>query len=224
MSASRTSSLLRADRVFRRGDAVALHELLGEALAGFQLRGGSGRAEDRPATPLEFVHHAQGQRQLRTDHGDIGTEPAGKLHQRIQALQVGGDALGVGGNAAVPGSAVKLLDARRLPQLPYHRVFATTATEDEDLHGINFHTTLLATTIRREAKEKSRGAARWMSNLPGQLGDRNIAEPGAFSCFHWRKTATLGARLQPRRYACVGSWASALRELALRATTKSLSG
>ena len=41
---------------------------------------------------------------------------------------------GVGCNTAIPGSAVKLGDPRRLPQLPYHRVFATTATEDEYLH------------------------------------------------------------------------------------------
>ena len=37
-------------------------------------------------------------------------------------------------NAAVAGSAVQLLDARRLPQLPHHRVFAPTAANDQNLH------------------------------------------------------------------------------------------
>ena len=46
--------------------------------------------------------------------------------------------------------------ARRLPQLPYHRVFATTAAEDEDFHGTRFRTTCLLTRMRCEAKEKSR--------------------------------------------------------------------
>ena len=69
-----------ADRIIRRGNAVALHEFLGEALARFQLRGCACRPKDRPSPPLEFIHHAQGQRQFRSHHGKIRAEPGGQLH------------------------------------------------------------------------------------------------------------------------------------------------
>ena len=125
---------LGADGVFRGRNAVPLHEFLGEALAGFKLRGSAGRPEDRPAAPLEFVYHSEGERQFGTHDGEVGAEGVGQLHQRVEALHVGGYALGVGRNAAIARRAIQLLDARRLPQLPNHRVFATTATEDEHFH------------------------------------------------------------------------------------------
>ena len=127
--------LAAADRVFCRGDVVPLHELLGEALARFQPGGVARGAEDRPAAPLEFVDHSQSERQLGTNDSEIGAEAGGELHQRVDALEIGGDAFGIGRDAAVARSAIQLLDPRRLPQLPDNRVFATTATEDEDLHG-----------------------------------------------------------------------------------------
>ncbi len=126
--------LAGADGILRRRDAVPLHELLGEALARFQPGGGARGPEDRPAPLLKFIHHAQRQGQLGSDHGDVGCEFAGELHQRIEALQVGSDTLRIGRNAAVTRSAVELLDPRRLPQLPHDRMFATTATEDKYLH------------------------------------------------------------------------------------------
>ena len=113
---------------------MPLHELLGEALAGLQLRGGARGAEDRPAALLKFIDHAERERQFRTDDGEVGIQAVGELHQRVEALEVDGNTFGVGGDAAVARRAIQLLDARRLPQLPNHRVFATTATEDQDLH------------------------------------------------------------------------------------------
>ncbi len=40
------------------GDAMALHEVLGEGLGRFELRGRLGRAEDAQAAGAELVHHA----------------------------------------------------------------------------------------------------------------------------------------------------------------------
>src|SRR5208337_1481430 len=58
--------LFGADGILRSRDAVPLHELLGEALARFQLRGSARGSENRPATPLKFIHHTKRQRQFRT--------------------------------------------------------------------------------------------------------------------------------------------------------------
>src|SRR6185369_7536833 len=48
-----------ANHVVRRGYVVALHELLGEALARLKLRGHPGRTERPPATTSELVHRSQ---------------------------------------------------------------------------------------------------------------------------------------------------------------------
>ena len=56
----------RVDNFEPRGrDGVARHERFRERLAGFEAGGGSGRAEDEPATLGEAIGKAQAQRQLR---------------------------------------------------------------------------------------------------------------------------------------------------------------
>ena len=50
---------------------MALHEFLGEALAGLELCGRAGWAEDGPATALKLVDHAQGEWKFRTNHREI---------------------------------------------------------------------------------------------------------------------------------------------------------
>ena len=64
-----------ADRIMRRGNAVALQKFLGKALAGFKLRGGSGRTERTPASSREFVHHPQHQRQFRPYDREVRLDP-----------------------------------------------------------------------------------------------------------------------------------------------------
>ena len=114
---------------------VALHELLGEALARFQLRRRLGCAEDRPSALLELIHNAQRERQFGADDGEIRIQAAGKLDERIDALDVDSDALSVGGNSTVAGRAIDFFDAWRLPQLPDDCVLATTTADDQDFHS-----------------------------------------------------------------------------------------
>jgi hypothetical protein len=60
-----------ADRIVRRGNAVALHEFFGEALAGFQLRGGFGGSEDAPASFSEFVDYSELERDFWTYYRQV---------------------------------------------------------------------------------------------------------------------------------------------------------
>jgi hypothetical protein len=48
-----------------------VHELLCERLAGFELRGTFGGAENRPTILLEAISEAVGQRRFRTNDGEI---------------------------------------------------------------------------------------------------------------------------------------------------------
>src|ERR1019366_796724 len=139
--------------VVRGWSPMPLHEFLGEAFARLQLRRRLGWSEDRPSAALELVHHAQSQGQFGADDGDIGIQPAGQFDNPIEALEIDGSALGVGGYPAAAGRAVQLLDARRLPQLPRNCVFATTTAEDEYLHRESFTRCLFNrfnTTVRKE--------------------------------------------------------------------------
>ena len=61
-----------ADGVGGGGDVVALHEFFGEGLAGFELRGGLGGAEDAEAALSELVDEAEGEREFRADDGECG--------------------------------------------------------------------------------------------------------------------------------------------------------
>ena len=119
----------------RGGYAVALQELLGEALAGFKLRGGAGGTEGAPAALRELVDHAEHQRQLGADHGQVGLDLIGQRHHRVQALHIDGEALGFLGDAGIAGRAIDLASPRRLGKLPDQRVLAAAAAKNENFHG-----------------------------------------------------------------------------------------
>src|SRR5205807_5944046 len=59
------------DRIMRRGNVLPPHELLGEALAALELRGGFGGSEDAKAAALEFVDDAEIEWDLRANDGQI---------------------------------------------------------------------------------------------------------------------------------------------------------
>ncbi len=95
-----------ADRIMSRWNAVALQEFLGKALARFQLRGGPSGAKCAPASSGEFVHHAEHQRQLRADHGEIGLDVIGEFDHRVEALHIDRDAFRFVCDSAIAGRAV----------------------------------------------------------------------------------------------------------------------
>ncbi len=61
------------------GNAVALHELLGENLAALELRSLARRAQDGQTAARKLVSDAEGQRQLRTHNRKVGAQRCGEI-------------------------------------------------------------------------------------------------------------------------------------------------
>ena len=76
----------------RRGDAVFLHEFLGENLGRLELRGFLVHAPDSQAVFLEQIHDAQRQRIVRTDDGEINFLFLRECEQLGQILRADVDA------------------------------------------------------------------------------------------------------------------------------------
>jgi hypothetical protein len=123
--------------VVRGGDAVAGEEVLGEGLAAFQLRGGSGGAEDAVALRAERVDHAGDQRAFGADHGHRDALAIDEIEQAMNVAGIDRDiaALGLGRGAGVARGDQYFGDAHGLRQLPGQGVFAAAGTDDENFHG-----------------------------------------------------------------------------------------
>src|SRR6478609_3250533 len=108
---------------------MALQELLGEALAGFQLRRRLARTENPPAATVELVHYAEGERQLGPNYGKVRLELCRDRNQRWQAFDIRSNAFSFFADAAVSRCAINVCDARRLAQFPDQGMLAP-ATSD----------------------------------------------------------------------------------------------
>src|SRR6202007_536673 len=105
-----------------------------EALAGFEVRGGSGGTESLEPAACELVYHAEAEWKFGADHCQVGSDAGCDLQQSFDLLQVAGRAVSLGADAAVAGNTMHLGDPRRLPQLPHQGAVAPAASQDEDLH------------------------------------------------------------------------------------------
>ena len=122
-------------RVARGGDAVALHEVLGEGLGALQPRGRGRGAEARDAGRAAGVREAVHERLLRPDHDEadllllgeaddgllVGVVERGVLNLRAAALR-----------PAVARRDVHLRDALRVGEGGDDRVLAAAGADDED--------------------------------------------------------------------------------------------
>src|SRR2546421_3994844 len=113
---------------------MALHELLGEALARFQLSCCLSGTKNRKAAQLEFIDQAERERQFRTNDRDIRLELMGQAEQAFNVLWVAGQAGGLFTDAAGSGHAEHLGDASGLAQLPHQRVLPATIADYQYLH------------------------------------------------------------------------------------------
>src|SRR5437588_300936 len=118
----------------RCGDLVALHKFLGKALARLKLRCLLRGTKDPQATPRELIHHTQRKRQLRANHSNTRLHLVRGGKQSAQVLRIARQAGGFFTDAAISWETVNLLDARRLPQLPYQRVLPAASTNDQYFH------------------------------------------------------------------------------------------
>lgn len=107
------------------GDLVAGQEILGEGFRAFQLRRALGRAEAVQATAAEQVDHADDQRCLRADDGQVDVL-FGEVGQLLQGGDVDGDVLALGFNcgAGVARGDEDFLDAWVLGDFPGQGVLA----------------------------------------------------------------------------------------------------
>jgi hypothetical protein len=115
------------------GDAVALHQRLGEALGALDGRRLFARPEDGEPPVREVVRDPRGQRRLGAHDGEVD---AVGLHPRRERLDLAGRQ-GDGGGPAHPAVGVghKELGAGCVaPQLPQEGVLAPAVAHDQDLH------------------------------------------------------------------------------------------
>ena len=121
--------------IVSRRNAVTLHEGLGEVLGAFKLCGLLCRTEDVKPLLTEFVDNALGKRCFGADHRKIDTVGA---YKGCEFGNVGdGDVFkrSIGSSAGVTRGDVDVLDACTFGNAPCEGVFATAATNNENLHG-----------------------------------------------------------------------------------------
>ena len=128
---------VRKGLIFGGGDVVALHQVLGEDLAGLNDGGVGPGAEGGDAGGLQGVHHAQGQRIVGGDHHEIDGVGGGPGRHHVHVGGLDGHALGQGGDAAVAGGAVELLHVRALGEGPDNGVFTAAAADHKNIHRGN---------------------------------------------------------------------------------------
>jgi hypothetical protein len=127
-----------------RGDAVAGHEILGEGLRPFQLRGSGPRPEALQAGLGETVDDAVHQWILRPGNGQLDALLAGEADQAVEIIGGQGDVLAAAlhGGAGISRRDEHLLDLRGLCRRPRQGVLAAAASYDQYLH-FNFLSYLL---------------------------------------------------------------------------------
>jgi hypothetical protein len=123
------------DVVAGGGDLVPLQEVLGEGLASLELRRRPRRSEDGETAALELVDEPEDQGKLRTHDGEADRELLREVRELDDIRGVDGDAVGLGPDPGVPGSAIDLADLRALPELPDEGVLPPPSAYDEDSQG-----------------------------------------------------------------------------------------
>src|SRR5665213_2742130 len=140
-------SRAQADREVGRGNVVALHELFGEALAGFKHGRSARGSEDAHSAFLECVDYAKRKRQFGADDGEIGPLSLGEPHHCGDILEVDGNAARYLGNASVAGSTHHFSNPLATLYRPGQRVFAASRTKDQNFHRLQ---TFLKTAPKSE--------------------------------------------------------------------------
>jgi hypothetical protein len=108
----------------RGGNAVPLHELLGEHLAALDLRRPLAGSEDRQPAAPELVGDAQGERQLRPHDRQIDPQVGGEVGEAVDLLGRHRHQVGQPRDAGIARRAVQISEQLALPQLPAQGVLA----------------------------------------------------------------------------------------------------
>ncbi len=122
--------------VIRGGNAVLFHQIFGEHLAALDDRGVFARAEGGDPGILQGVDHAGRERIVRRHEHQPDPVAARKAHRALHVVRRDRHALGVAGDAAVPGRAVNFLRAGALHQLADNGVLAPAAADHQNFHDL----------------------------------------------------------------------------------------
>ena len=114
-----------------RGDAVALHEGLGEVLGRFQLGRRLRGPEDGQPLLAEGIDNALGQRCLGTHHGERQILASGKQRQSLDVGDRQVADTGLQGRAGIAGGHVDRLEGVRAGQSQRDGVLASAATHHQ---------------------------------------------------------------------------------------------
>ena len=122
----------------RGGDAGALAQFLGEALASFELSGLFRGAEGIDPGCTQRIGQPVDQRRFGADHDEVDGVLFAKPDHCPVVGRIEGDALGILCDARVARCRPQLVAMRRLRQFPRQRMFAPAAPEQKDIHGRRF--------------------------------------------------------------------------------------
>ena len=120
-----------------RRHAVLLHDILAEGLGAFE--GGSSRSRAESAQPAaaEFIHHASDERNFGADNREVNLFSNGEVGDCLRVGHIHRHALAEVSHARVTRSAHESVAQRRLLDCKSDGMFATTATNDENIHTTN---------------------------------------------------------------------------------------
>src|SRR4029077_18545504 len=104
-------------------------------LATFEPRIPLRRTHQPHAATFEFVADPGDQRRFRSHYGEVRLEPLGQGKQCAHVLGSDGPTFGFVLDPAIARRAPDLLNFRRLPQPPDHRVLASAAANHQDFHS-----------------------------------------------------------------------------------------
>ena len=117
------------------GDPVRGHEPLCVGLGTFEVRSPGDRPEGGQALGRESVRQAGHERRLGSHDRQIDPLSLREVHEVFDGLRPDAYAARVAGNTRVAGRRVERLHARALGNLPGQGILASTAADDEHLHG-----------------------------------------------------------------------------------------
>lgn len=117
------------------GDVRQLHDLLGEDLASFELSGRLVRTEHPQTRLAECIDDTCDQRHFGTDHRQVDLFGSRELHEPVNVGDRDVDVLGIEARPCIAGGTEDPGHLVGLSDLPGQGVFASTLTDDKDLHS-----------------------------------------------------------------------------------------
>ena len=117
-----------------RRHVVLLHDILAEGLGAFERGSSRSRAESAQPATAEFIHHASDERNFGADNREVNMLCYGEVGDCLRVSHVDRHALAEVSHARVARSAHESVAHRRLLDCKSDGMFATTATNDENIH------------------------------------------------------------------------------------------